>query len=76
MRMCQTADARRRLKPYAAMRAIAPRMSRRRGPTVLARRPENGESTIITRPEGMITRLAASRVSPNPVGAGSSSSCG
>jgi hypothetical protein len=75
MRMCQTADANRRLKPYAAMRAIAPRMSRR-GPTVLARRPENGESTIITRPEGMITRLAASSVSPNPVGAGSSSSCG
>ncbi len=76
-RICHTSVEKSSVKLYATMSATAPPTSSTLGPIVRASRPENGESTIITIPAGMITRLAARSDSPNPPTAtGSSSICG
>ena len=76
--MCHTSDENSSVKPYAAISEIAPSSSRSFGPVREAMRPATGESTIMTRPDGMTMRLAASSDSPNPapVATGSSSICG
>ena len=67
------------MKPYAAMqRDRAEEQQELRARARARCRPAIGESTIITRPDGITMRLAASSDSPKPapVATGSSSICG